>query len=66
MMQDQLDKSRAETEGIKKMKQEVEGILEGLALAKLAEEEKPQEKSEDVEIVEEGKDIWECLEKEFA
>ena len=66
MMQDQLDKSRAETEGIKKMKQEVEGVLEGLSQAKLAEEEKPQEKSEDVQVVEEGQDVWECLEKEFG
>lgn len=30
MMEDQLARSRAETEGVLKMKEKVEGILEGL------------------------------------
>jgi mediator of RNA polymerase II transcription subunit 7 len=64
MMQDQLERSKAETQGIREMKEKVESILEGLSQANLAEQEE-KEKS-DEEVVEEGKDVWDCLEKEFG
>jgi len=64
MMQDQLERSRAETQGVQEMKEKVEGILEGLSQAKLAEQEE-RDKSDD-EVEEEGKDVWDCLEKEFG
>jgi mediator of RNA polymerase II transcription subunit 7 len=64
MMQDQLEQSRAETQGIREMKEKVEGILEGLSQAKLAEQEEKDTSGE--EVVEEGKDVWDCLEKEFG
>ena len=62
MMQNQLDRSRAETQGIMEMKQKVEGILEGLSQAKLKEEEHREDEKEKVD---EGRDIWEALEKEY-
>ncbi|KAF4631140.1 hypothetical protein G7Y89_g6993 [Cudoniella acicularis] len=65
MMQDQLEKSRAETEGIMKMKAKVEGILEGLGQAKLAEM-KNGKLDGDCDNFEEGRDIWDELEKEFG
>ena len=39
MMRDQLERSRKETEGILKMKEEVEGMLEGLQKIGLGERE---------------------------
>ena len=63
MMQTQLERSRAETQGIREMKEKVEGILEGLSQAKLAEEKKEDEKGG--EEAEEGKDVWDVLEREF-
>lgn len=62
MMQNQLDRSRAETQGIMEMKEKVEGILEGLSQAKLKEEELREGEEKRVE---EGRDIWEALEKEY-
>ena len=63
MMQTQLERSRSETQGIREMKLKVEGILEGLSQAKLAEvDEKKDGGKEDVE---EGRDVWEALEREF-
>jgi mediator of RNA polymerase II transcription subunit 7 len=64
MMQNQLDRSRAETQGIREMKEKVETILEGLSQAKLAEEK--ENESGGGEVVDEGKDVWEVLEKEFG
>jgi mediator of RNA polymerase II transcription subunit 7 len=64
MMQNQLDRSRAETQGIREMKMKVEGILEGLSQAKLAEEKTDEEEKKQVE--EEGRDIWEALERQFG
>jgi mediator of RNA polymerase II transcription subunit 7 len=63
MMQDQLDRSRAETQGIREMKEKVESILEGLSQAKLAEDagEAVTEKQR-----EEGAEVWEVLEREFG
>ncbi|KAF8850113.1 MED7-domain-containing protein [Acephala macrosclerotiorum] len=63
MMQDQLDKSRAETQGIREMKAKVEGILEGLSQAKLAEFAEMNGKGGQDDL--EGKDVWDELEKEF-
>ncbi|KAE8445081.1 hypothetical protein EG329_013796 [Mollisiaceae sp. DMI_Dod_QoI] len=63
MMQDQLDKSRAETQGIKDMKEKVEGILEGLSQAKLAEIVESNTQGDEVEL--EGKEVWDELQKEF-
>jgi mediator of RNA polymerase II transcription subunit 7 len=64
MMQNQLDRSRAETQGIREMKEKVESILEGLSQAKLAEEK--DNESGGKEVVDEGRDVWEVLEKEFG
>ncbi|KAL3421646.1 hypothetical protein PVAG01_05802 [Phlyctema vagabunda] len=65
MMQDQLDKSRAETEGIMKMKEKVEGILEGLGQAKLAKkEDATMNGTGDEQAIE--RDIWAELDQEFA
>ena len=67
MMQDQLDRSREETKGIREMKAKAEGILEGLSEARPVDsgsEGQKQKKSE--EVVGEGKDIWEELEREFG
>lgn len=63
LMQDQLDRSRAETQGIRDMKEKVEGILEGLCQAKLIEEN--GEVVSEVKT-EEGAEVWEALEKEFG
>lgn len=66
-MQDQLDRSRAETDGIRQMKEKVEGILEGLSQAKLAEtEEEKVETTEEWREEEEGRDIWEELQRQFG
>jgi mediator of RNA polymerase II transcription subunit 7 len=62
MMQNQLDRSRAETQGIMEMKEKVEVILEGLSQAKLKEDEHTEGGEKKVE---EGRDIWEALEKEY-
>lgn len=64
MMQSQLERSRAETQGIREMKLKVESIVEGLSQAKLAEEKETEDKGE--EVAEEGKDVWATLEKEFG
>lgn len=66
MMQDQLDKSRAETDGIRKMKAKVEGILEGLSQAKLVETTDGKVDNGRDENIEEGRDVWDELEKEFG
>jgi len=42
----------------------VEGILEGLSQAKLAEEKENEERGN--EVVEDGRDVWEALEREFG
>jgi mediator of RNA polymerase II transcription subunit 7 len=64
MMQNQLDRSRAETQGIREMKEKVEGILEGLSQAKLAEEKEKEGSSG--EVVDDGRDVWEVLDREFG
>lgn len=62
MMQEQLDRSRRETQGVRDMTEKVNGILEGLSQAKLAETE---EVVSEVEI-DDGAEAWEVLEREFA
>jgi mediator of RNA polymerase II transcription subunit 7 len=64
MMQNQLERSRAETQGIREMKLKVESILEGLSQAKLAEDREKEDSGKDV--VEDGKDVWEALQREFG
>ncbi len=64
MMQDQLEKIRAETKASRDITTKVKGVLGALAQAKLAEEEVVKEKTE-VEAVEEGKYMWDALDKEF-
>jgi len=64
MMQDQLEKSQAETKAMEDMKAKVEGILEGLSRAKLADT--TDEKKYEEGYVEDGKDVWDELEKEFG
>lgn len=65
MMQDQLDRSRAETEGIMKMKEKVEGILEGLGQAKLVETEVKKNAVEEIEE-DPSKEVWAQLNEEFS
>jgi mediator of RNA polymerase II transcription subunit 7 len=65
MMQDQLERSRAETEGIMRMKIEVEGLLAGLGAAKLGEEKSGE--GEDIGgAEEEGRDVWEEIWRSFG
>ena len=71
MMQDQLDRSKAETEGMLKMKAEVEQILEGLGHLGIGEKHGNVNNGmvdgeEKAEVIEEGRDTWEELEKEFS
>ena len=66
MMQDQLERSKAETEGILNMKEKVEGILEGLGQAKLAEIDLPEDEIMEEPEEEAGKVVWDELEKEFS
>jgi mediator of RNA polymerase II transcription subunit 7 len=69
MMQDQLDRSKAETEGILKMKAQVESVLEELGKKGLVE----KEQNEPLMLEDGGKededlssDIWTELRKEFG
>ena len=66
MMQDQLERSRAETDGILRMKGEVEGLLEGLGAAKLVETEKGDVGKDGGVEGEEGRDVWEEVWKTFG
>lgn len=72
MMSDQLERSKAETSGIYKIKKEVEDVLEGLAKAGLGD--KDGNTVMDIDSTEagvvatrkEGQDIWEELYREFS
>lgn len=66
MMQDQLDRSKAETEGILRMKEKVEGILEGLGQANLAESNDINMDGTNTTDKDVEKSIWDELEKEFS
>lgn len=63
MMQDQLERSRNETRGIREMKEKVEVMLESLKMAKLVDGEMDVVREE---VEEEGRDVWEVLEREFG
>lgn len=69
MMQDQLERSKSETEGILKMKAQVETMLEGLGKPDLVGKEQSAEASR-MEIVQEdvdvGEDVWGELRREFG
>ncbi len=64
MMQDQLERIRAETKASRDISAKVERVLEEMGRAKLADEEIVPEKME-VEVVEEGKEMWDALDREF-
>jgi mediator of RNA polymerase II transcription subunit 7 len=68
MMQDQLERSKAETEGILRMKAEVERVLESLGKETLIGKEYGGEVPQAVarkDEMEAGKDVWEELRREF-
>ncbi|KAF7861940.1 hypothetical protein EAF04_007821 [Stromatinia cepivora] len=66
MMHDQLEKSRAETEGIMQMKEKVEGMLEGFGQIKLADDGIATSQTHENIMEDEGKDVWEQLDLEFG
>ncbi|KAH8816026.1 MED7 protein-domain-containing protein [Xylogone sp. PMI_703] len=66
MMQDQLDRSKAEIDGIMKMKGRVEGLLDGLAQTKIVESSISQDSGSKDTETDPAKDIWDELEKEFG
>lgn len=61
-MQAQLDTIRKETQGIKDMKVKVESVLEGLAQTRLADPQ-PMLVDGKAVFVEDGRDVWDELEK---
>ncbi|RDL36955.1 Uncharacterized protein BP5553_04388 [Venustampulla echinocandica] len=65
-MHDQLERSRAETQGIMKMKEKVEAVLEGLGQAGLTEMETAGQRVVKESNMDEGNDIWDELDKEFG
>jgi len=65
MMQDQLERSKAETEGILRMKGEVERLLEGLGGAGLVEREIVGNGKEE-KVDEDGRDVWEEIWRNFG
>lgn len=66
MMQDQLDRSRAETEGIMKMKEKVEGLLESFGQVNFADDDIFNSQVHENIIEDDGKDVWEQLDLEFG
>ena len=66
MMQDQLERSRAETEGILRMKGEVDRLLEGLGSAELVDREEMVGDIEGNHADEEGRDVWEEIWATFS
>ena len=72
MMRDQLERSKAETAGIYKIKKEVEDVLEGLEKAGLGEKDDGTVMDIDTTAAdsttnkEEAQDIWEELYREFS
>lgn len=64
-MQSQLETIRKETQGINDMKIKVEGVLEGLAQTGISAEQ-PIVEDEKAGYTEDGKDVWEELEKCFS
>jgi mediator of RNA polymerase II transcription subunit 7 len=69
MMQDQLERSKAETEGILRMKAEVETVLAGLGKLGFSEKEGSGEApgaGPGNGEVEDGRDVWDELERGFS
>lgn len=68
MMEAQLARSKAETEGIEKMKEKVEGILAGLSQTKLVNEETEELKGDEKssEDFDDTKDVWDELRREYG
>jgi mediator of RNA polymerase II transcription subunit 7 len=68
MMESQLARSKAETEGIKNMKAKVEGILAGLGQMKLADgiSNEAQRTSRSSDDFEDEKGVWDELRREFG
>ncbi|EKD13959.1 uncharacterized protein L3040_005430 [Drepanopeziza brunnea f. sp. 'multigermtubi'] len=64
MMREQLERSRAETRGIREMKERVEGVLEGLA-AKGVENLAVDVQMEEP-VADRGREVWEELERQFG
>lgn len=69
MMQDQLERSKNETEGILKMKAQVEAVLDGLGKNGLTEKDESAEAPR-IETVKEkaddAEDVWGELRREFG
>jgi mediator of RNA polymerase II transcription subunit 7 len=66
MMEDQLERSRAETRGIMEGKEKVEKILEGLSKAPISGRDDLMQGPAEETIIKDGSDIWEELDKEFG
>lgn len=67
MMEDQLERSKRETEGIEEIKGKVEGILKGLGQAKLANGEGRDNKEEKSNGETNGElAVWDELQREFG
>jgi len=70
MMEDQLERSKAETAGIKKIKEEVDGVLEGLEKTGLDKYESLITGLNGMDLDKKGDrpqgvDIWAELQREF-
>jgi len=66
LMEDQLKRSQEETEGILKMKEKVEGMLEGLGQAKLAEDDSMATNDTLYSETEGDLEIWDELDRQFG
>ncbi|ELR07191.1 mediator complex subunit med7 [Pseudogymnoascus destructans] len=68
MMEAQLARSKAETNGIESMKTKVEGILAGLGQVNIAPEEAEEYKDtkKDLEEYDGAKDVWDELHREYG
>jgi mediator of RNA polymerase II transcription subunit 7 len=67
MMEAQLARSKAETNGIESMKSKVEGILAGLGQVNVREEtEAHKDNKKDIEDYDSAKDVWEELHREYG
>lgn len=67
MMEDQLERSKNEIEGIERMKMKIEGIFSGLEPPKMATEDEGREASDPTQgNYEDDEIIWEELINEFS
>lgn len=65
MMQEQVERSRRETQGIREVRVRVEGVIEGLGRGKVVGVVDGSVEMDGDGVVE-GRDVWEELEKEFS